>query len=383
MHAAAIGSLEAVRLLLERGANVNAADSSGVTPLMFAARDAAKGPSPPGQGCGPRREIEAGPDRATNRRRHAAVHRTFVRALVEKGADPKAIGAGGRTGLTIAAWPGNWRRFSSSSLMVWMPTPHRSDKEGNTPLRVARRSSMRRWPHLLLKKGADVNAATRNPGVTKNGPAGMGGLTALRMAVPYGSPSSCARSRCSRESRCTRQPRDDAVDAGSRIREPGSRGRQMLLTLDQTRPPRAEAGETALDWAGKSANPRTLTLFEGATRPPPPHRSHRQAGDGLGCRAALDDSGKHRSVAAKQQTVQRSGRMSRLPSPVPSPRWPSQRYVLAAFPSMRRWRLNCQSRSQPTFGRFRTITFCDWMAAACRHDAVHDGRAPRSHVSSR
>src|SRR5438552_448214 len=42
MYAAGVGSLEAMKVLLAAGADVNASDSFGVTPLMFGMRDFAK-----------------------------------------------------------------------------------------------------------------------------------------------------------------------------------------------------------------------------------------------------------------------------------------------------------------------------------------------------
>ena len=113
----------------------------------------------------------------------------IVRALVERGADPKVVGAAGRTGLTVAALAGDLetvRFFLDRGVDV--NASYRSDKENNTPLMHRLRPAQRADGQALLQKGADVNAATAKPGVTKNGPVGMGGLTPLMMAVPYGLP---------------------------------------------------------------------------------------------------------------------------------------------------------------------------------------------------
>src|ERR1035437_4890680 len=68
MYAAALGSLDAVKLLVEAGAKVNAANDFGATPLMWCAGDLAK-----------------------------------VRYLLSKGASVTARSEAGRTPLSIAA----------------------------------------------------------------------------------------------------------------------------------------------------------------------------------------------------------------------------------------------------------------------------------------
>jgi ankyrin repeat protein len=68
MHAAALGSPDAVRRLLDAGADVNAKSAAGATALMWAAADPAK-----------------------------------VRLLVDRGADVKAVSESGRTALLLAA----------------------------------------------------------------------------------------------------------------------------------------------------------------------------------------------------------------------------------------------------------------------------------------
>src|SRR5215468_4698477 len=68
MHAAAFGSLEAVRLLLDKGADVNAKNAAGATALMWAATDLGK-----------------------------------VRLLVERGANVNAASNLGHTALELAA----------------------------------------------------------------------------------------------------------------------------------------------------------------------------------------------------------------------------------------------------------------------------------------
>ena len=187
MHAASVGTLEAVRMLIERGANVNVADRAGVTPLMFAARDLAK----------VRLLLEKGADPAAKSRigqtallvaaaRPGSVD--ILRALVAKEADPRVVGAAGRTGVTVGALAGDLetvRFFVERGVDV--NASFRSDKAGNSPLMLASAQLNAPMARFLLQKGADVNATTTDPGVGRNGVVGMGGYTPLMMAAPYGS----------------------------------------------------------------------------------------------------------------------------------------------------------------------------------------------------
>src|SRR5215468_1092623 len=68
MHAAAIGSLDTMRLLLDKGADVNAKNGAGATALMWAATDMAK-----------------------------------VRLLLDRGADVNLASSLGHTALELAA----------------------------------------------------------------------------------------------------------------------------------------------------------------------------------------------------------------------------------------------------------------------------------------
>jgi ankyrin repeat protein len=152
MHAAAVGTLDAIRLLIEHGANVNAADRSGVTPLVFAARDFAKVRLLLDKGADPVVKSSSGQTALLV----AAAKPGFldiVRALVEKGADPKVVGAAGRTGLTVAALAGDLetvRFFLDRGVDV--NASFRSDKAGNTPLMLASAQLDAPMARLFLQK---------------------------------------------------------------------------------------------------------------------------------------------------------------------------------------------------------------------------------------
>ena len=89
MYAAAVGSVEAMILLLDKGANANASNSAGATALMWAATDLDK-----------------------------------VKLLLSRGADAKAVSQRGRTALFIAA------RNDASSATVKLLMDAGGDPEG-------------------------------------------------------------------------------------------------------------------------------------------------------------------------------------------------------------------------------------------------------------
>jgi ankyrin repeat protein len=270
MHAAAVGSLDAVRLLLERGASVNTADAAGVTPLMFAARDAAKVRLLLERGADPNAKSKLG-QTAMLIAAASPGSLEILRALADKGGDPKAIGAAGRTGVTVSALAGDLEAVQFFlDRGVDVNATFRSDKEGNTPLMLASAQLNVPMAAQFLKRGADPNAATKAPGGGANGPSGLGGLTALGMAVPYGSPELVRT----------------LLDGGARADVRDNRGLtplmlavasenqdpevvRMLLAAGADPAVKSEAGETALDWARKYANPATLALFKSGATPPP------------------------------------------------------------------------------------------------------------------
>src|ERR1035437_10604970 len=106
MHAAAFGSSEAVKLLLESGAQVNAKNGLEATALILGAGNAEKA----------RMLVENGADVNA----HSKLGRTplmvaascggcsaTVKLLLDKGADPKAADKQGNTALNEAAWADN------------------------------------------------------------------------------------------------------------------------------------------------------------------------------------------------------------------------------------------------------------------------------------
>jgi ankyrin repeat protein len=122
MYAAAVGSLDVMKMLMEGGADVNAKNTFDATALMWAAGDIDK-----------------------------------VRLLLSKGADVKAKSKIGRTPLLLAAF------HDGASEIVRLMIDHGADvmardKDGASGLEAAASVNDSESVRLLLSKGADANA---------------------------------------------------------------------------------------------------------------------------------------------------------------------------------------------------------------------------------
>jgi ankyrin repeat protein len=191
MHAAAVGSLDTMRLLMSRGANVNAKSYGGMTALMWAVADLAR-----------------------------------VRLLVEKGADVNIASANGRTALMLAAMGGtsapivryflphgaNPRAVDNGHVTTVLAATIGNDAAsirqiveaggdvnaavtgedvgdfvGTTPLMSAAAAGNTEAVRFLLAHGARVNAVSGPPNAkVKNGTIAIGSLTPLLLASTYG-----------------------------------------------------------------------------------------------------------------------------------------------------------------------------------------------------
>src|SRR5688572_16955346 len=127
MIAAAFGSLEAMQVLMDGGANVKAVSNSGLTALHLGAGDVRK-----------------------------------VRLLVERGADIHAVSQMGRTPLLVAAYTtGSFE--SVKYLLSKGADPKKADATGVTPLHAAFTVNDVASAKLLLEKGSDANALANVP----------------------------------------------------------------------------------------------------------------------------------------------------------------------------------------------------------------------------
>jgi ankyrin repeat protein len=282
MYAAAFGSAQQMKLLLESGADVNAQNTFHATALIWAAGDAVKS----------RMLIERGADVhvRTQQGRTALMvaakrngNADLVRLLLKKGADVKTPGD---TTLIAAAQSGDieiMRLLMESGANVNCITG--SPRPGETPLHYAAASGNVSAVRLLLAKGADPNAALGNVTAVRAGAIvdiGVSKMTPLMWAAPTGSPELIRA----------------LIDAGANVNAQDTRGMsplmlavasenqdlavvRVLLQSGANIKARSGLGETALDWARKFGSSPVIAALEraGASEglpyqaPPAPDRS--------------------------------------------------------------------------------------------------------------
>jgi ankyrin repeat protein len=257
MDAAAIGSTDTVKLLLDRGADPNAKNAFGATPLMWAAGDIEKVRLLVGKGA----NVNARSNIGRTPLFIAVLHDgsfEIAKLLIEKGADATARDKLGFTVLEAAA-QGN------DTATVGLVLAHGGDVKakdgiGATALMAAATHGNAEVVKLLLAKGGDVNAVTIDFFESvKNGPIALGLFTPLILAVPYGGFDTVKL----------------LVDAGANVNAADTRGMTpLMLAVSCDRPdPRiirllrsngadvtikSKRGETVSDWANKFRNPEVL-----------------------------------------------------------------------------------------------------------------------------
>ena len=190
MYAAVVGSVEAMSLLVDAGADVNARNDVGSTALIWSATDLARVKLLIEHGA----NVNAATDRGRTPLLVAAMadrSADVVRFLVSKGANVHAVDNVKMSALhaaTMGGDAGTVRMLIDAGVAI-----DTSDAGGYTPLINAAQHGNVRAVEMLLAKGANVNAVCAMGDMqshvstrVKNGPLGLGRFTPLLAAAPYG-----------------------------------------------------------------------------------------------------------------------------------------------------------------------------------------------------
>lgn len=277
MYAAAFGNAQQMKLLLESGADVNTQNTFHATALIWAGGDAVKSRMLIEHGAGVSVRTQQGqtPLMVAARRNGNA---DLVRLLLEKGADTKTPGD---TTLIPAAQSGDvdiMRLLIENGANVNCVSP----RIGETPLYHAAASGNVEAVRLLLAKGANPNSGLKNLTRVIGGSTldiGIGKQTPLMWAAPTGSPKLIRA----------------LIDAGANVNAKDIQGMsplmlavasenqdlavvRVLLQSGANVNARSERGETALDWARKfGSRPVIAALQRAGASEGVPYQARHQA----------------------------------------------------------------------------------------------------------
>lgn len=263
MFAAAFGSLEAVKFLISSGADAKAESEAGVTALHWCTGDAAKVRLLLDRGADVNKASRLG---RTPLLVAAGTYGTLetVKLLLQKGADVNVVDSAGFTPLNAAA---NVNNTAVAKLLIEKGAnleAKTSIGQVGTALMGAAHNGNLELTRLLLAHKADVKAiSAESDANVKNGPVAVGNLTALHFAVANGS---------SEEVKLL-------LDAGASVDPRDIRGMTPLMFAVSTDRPnvdivrmllakRADASirsnilESTVDWARKFNNPAILAALK-------------------------------------------------------------------------------------------------------------------------
>ncbi len=264
MVAAETGSLDAMKMLIDRHADVNAKNAYGSTALMWSVTDPKK--------VRLLLDHRADVNVAARSGRTALIVASFsnpsaevVRMLLAKGAN---VGVMDQRKVT----PLNAATFGNDTATVRLLLDASADINtadtfiGLTPLINASGNRNLEAVKLLLAKGANVNAVSKTQDLPRiqTGTVEFGGWTPLLMAVPFG-PLEIVRT---------------LIDAGAKVNVQDYRGFSPLMlavATDHANPeivrllldrnadakPKTRAGETVSDWAAKFGDAEVMGALGG------------------------------------------------------------------------------------------------------------------------
>ena len=248
-HAAGFGSVEVVALLLEAGADVQAKNRRGSTPLFWAIDDEAKVRLLLARGASVNhRQVEGRTplyQAATMGSGHAV-----MRVLLAAGADPNIPIANGRTPLMAAAARGDleaMRLLVDAKARVDVP-----NGAGETALILAAGDGNPAAIRYLLDQGADARARTKRNETALGNAATAGNEETIRMLLAHGAEVNLRNARG--YSALMLAASSDTMPAGVV---------KALLAKGADTSFKGDYDETALDLAGKRGDTEVARLLGG------------------------------------------------------------------------------------------------------------------------
>jgi ankyrin repeat protein len=255
MYAAALGTPDVLRLLLDAGADPNAANELGATPLMWCAGDAAKVKLLLAKGA----KVNVRSKLGRTPLLIAAAYDGAVesaRLMIVKGADVNARDESGVTVLNQAANVNNLE--VARMLLAKGANVNIADNGGFTPLHGAATNAYRGGAlvKLLLEHGAAVNAKSDDTAeVGFNGPIAIGHITPLMDAAQMGGYESVEALLKAGADPNAMDVRDaNALVFAVAVDHPNPKVVQLLLAKSSDK-------DMAREWAWRNQNPAILPLF--------------------------------------------------------------------------------------------------------------------------